>query len=1156
PSDWSDVMPVAVNFSVIIPDTPSDFSVPSTDEDGTYQITWTEVSDATKYEVQEDTSENFTNPQKHFATTTGLNISDKPEGTYYYRIRSWIDDVPSDWSEVISVTVELPVVPPEVPSDEDGADDVVPEVPSDGDDIPPEAPSDKDGAACFINTAFAQKNTTSDDSYITPSQTEKSIQRKIEELIEQMRKGRDEAIKAIVKIGKPAVPALITALKDGNSSVQQRAVEALGKIGDSRAVPHLITALKDEHCLVRERAAEALGKIGDSRVVPDLIIVLKDEDEFVREKAAEALGKIGDTRVLEPLKQALKNPANQEIKDTIQKAIEKLKAHKDNRSFHKNRIIPELKEEIRWKEKDSSTELSSKLQQNSGKSDVSSSTKKPSLWSKVRDFCRLGKGVSYAAKREEVIMSQAVTAGKSDVDNNYKEFIINRTAQVLFQGSNVIILYKGKTYNEDVGVRIKRKPPVFLGGNDAYLFTEKENLGIRIELKESEALIHKVYVDENLFKDLKKIILILQLYELSVLQVENLKAPGALAKAREELINTAEAQIKAINEKIKELEAEINSLTKEKRGWEQGLSAMIKKFREIARSYFILKEMTRIKKLRAEAEDLEKQRRFAQARESYNKAIKVAQKASEEMDVMAKEIVDSENAAYTVKAHFSQVLAEIHWETTRLTRNIEDIKEALEKALKHYQEVLNSYQKVEELLLSRKLINREEDKIKKSLAMLKEQTEKITLFIEKKADALLFAKQKKYRDAIGAVREILTIIQELEEYSDQGALLPLKGSWQVKLGDFYHNMGELEEAKENYLAARKTYDEGEKSGFEINGAAKTYLQLQLDMVEEDMKREKEKKSSGNTANPGDERVENDSLNRMEEVAAISELARINEPLQKAKASGRIDEIIEVLWKAGQGGISKEEIKAELAALAPDVAPTEKLRKKIYDRWIIYAISIMRFMGLTVVGEHQKPADMNIHGIAAIVKDKEIEVFMPHAQFGKNMTMPFRTALQNIFADRLRTYQKLEDLDKMVKHPEKSIVMTVDLKNDQINTLKNTGIDLAKTRFMNFGPVNIREMTQTEYENYIAETLTILLVARTITLEETQDKGSPMYRMLAHLLESHMVDTKEVDNYICTIVDSSINPITKLRYLLKTILKAVPITAYRIMKPAVEILWSV
>jgi len=104
-------------------------------------------------------------------------------------------------------------------------------------------------------------------------------------------------------------------------------------------------------------------------------------------------------------------------------------------------------------------------------------------------------------------------------------------------------------------------------------------------------------------------------------------------------------------------------------------------------------------------------------------------------------------------------------------------------------------------------------------------------------------------------------------------------------------------------------------------------------------------------------------------------------------------------------------------------------------------------------------------------------------------------------------------------------------------------------------VNIGEMTQAEHENYIAETLSMLLVARAITPEEAQDPGAVMYQMLAHFLESHMQDTNEVGTYIRTMVDGSISVMTKLRYLLKTVLMAVPITAYRIMKPAVQILWS-
>ncbi len=68
----------------------------------------------------------------------------------------------------------------------------------------------------------------------------------------------------LAKIGKPAVPALIVALKDQAKVVRRRAAEALGKIGTEAkaAIPALIAALDDEGYLVRESAADALEKIG------------------------------------------------------------------------------------------------------------------------------------------------------------------------------------------------------------------------------------------------------------------------------------------------------------------------------------------------------------------------------------------------------------------------------------------------------------------------------------------------------------------------------------------------------------------------------------------------------------------------------------------------------------------------------------------------------------------------------------------------------------------------------------------------------------------------------------------------------------------------------------------------------------------------------
>ena len=78
--------------------------------------------------------------------------------------------------------------------------------------------------------------------------------------------------------------------------MHEEAVEALSKIGDTRAVEPLIAALKDGHMDVRGAAAKALGKIGDARAVEPLVTSLRDEITNVRGAAAEALGKIGDPR--------------------------------------------------------------------------------------------------------------------------------------------------------------------------------------------------------------------------------------------------------------------------------------------------------------------------------------------------------------------------------------------------------------------------------------------------------------------------------------------------------------------------------------------------------------------------------------------------------------------------------------------------------------------------------------------------------------------------------------------------------------------------------------------------------------------------------------------------------------------------------------------
>jgi HEAT repeat protein len=116
-----------------------------------------------------------------------------------------------------------------------------------------------------------------------------------------------EAASALVRIGRPAVEALVAVLMDEDSSIQGHAVWALGEIKDRRAVEPLIALLKDKDPFVSGKAAWALGEIKDRRGVEPLIAALNHKQWSVRTTAAEALGKIGDRRGVEPLIAAMED---------------------------------------------------------------------------------------------------------------------------------------------------------------------------------------------------------------------------------------------------------------------------------------------------------------------------------------------------------------------------------------------------------------------------------------------------------------------------------------------------------------------------------------------------------------------------------------------------------------------------------------------------------------------------------------------------------------------------------------------------------------------------------------------------------------------------------------------------------------------------------
>jgi twitching motility protein PilT len=94
-------------------------------------------------------------------------------------------------------------------------------------------------------------------------------------------------------------PRMLTLLKDEDWWVRERVVETLVELAGLELTPHLVAYLKDDNDVLRRHAIEVLIKLRDPRSLGALVRTAgEDPDWWVREKAVEALGAIGDQRVV------------------------------------------------------------------------------------------------------------------------------------------------------------------------------------------------------------------------------------------------------------------------------------------------------------------------------------------------------------------------------------------------------------------------------------------------------------------------------------------------------------------------------------------------------------------------------------------------------------------------------------------------------------------------------------------------------------------------------------------------------------------------------------------------------------------------------------------------------------------------------------------
>jgi HEAT repeat protein len=114
----------------------------------------------------------------------------------------------------------------------------------------------------------------------------------IEKFTTKSARERWAVIFVLRKIGSPAVPDLLKALKGNDPLVVQRVAWALGDIKDTSATEGLLAICGNNTWQVRDQAVGALGRIGDARGTDAVMAALTDTIGQVRKSAAVSAGRL------------------------------------------------------------------------------------------------------------------------------------------------------------------------------------------------------------------------------------------------------------------------------------------------------------------------------------------------------------------------------------------------------------------------------------------------------------------------------------------------------------------------------------------------------------------------------------------------------------------------------------------------------------------------------------------------------------------------------------------------------------------------------------------------------------------------------------------------------------------------------------------------
>jgi serine/threonine-protein kinase len=113
------------------------------------------------------------------------------------------------------------------------------------------------------------------------------------------------AVDLLVRLRHPdTMRHLVEVLKDENEYARRSAVEVLNEIADPSTIRHLLTAIEDDDWWVRSRASDALATIGGPKVMDAVLQLIRDDNENIRRSAIEILNQTKDERAVSHLIEA------------------------------------------------------------------------------------------------------------------------------------------------------------------------------------------------------------------------------------------------------------------------------------------------------------------------------------------------------------------------------------------------------------------------------------------------------------------------------------------------------------------------------------------------------------------------------------------------------------------------------------------------------------------------------------------------------------------------------------------------------------------------------------------------------------------------------------------------------------------------------------